>query len=278
MKQIFYFLTEAIRALIEAKTVTFVSIVSIAISLFFMSLSLLLEKNIQLAVDKYSHQASMIAYLDMNIPDNQQEAIYNNLKNLHSIEKVTFISRDSAYKKFESIYGEKMLNAIDENPFPASFEISLYNNDDQQSISSFISKMKGVESVTTTNNWLKNYKRFEKYLNITVLFISLTVLISLYFTITNSIKLTVYARKDLIKNMQYFGASSWYINAPFVLEGVIQGFLGAVIALGAIKSVSVVLSPINLYWGSIRLVVALVLVGIILGFWGSLSALRKVTK
>jgi cell division transport system permease protein len=101
------------------------------------------------------------------------------------------------------------------------------------------------------------------------------MLLVLHIMISNTIKLTIYARRELVRNMELVGATRFFINTPFILEGMVQGILGACVSGISLTLIKVSFSHISLSWGPSFLPGLLLLTGAFFGWIGSLSAVRK---
>jgi cell division transport system permease protein len=278
MAKITYFFREAFRALVEAKLMTFVSIFTVAITLFFLTVAYFGMENVNRWVDHYNHQSSVVAYFQLDLPEPQQTALYELIAKDSAVESAKLVTRAEAYGLFSSLYGKELLSAVEENPFPASVEIDPREASSLAQLEQRITAMDGVESVSVSKEWLASLNQFQRYLQWGIAALIVIILLALYFTITNTIKLTVYARRELVVNMQYVGASRSYICTPFILEGMIQGVAGAVLAWFGVETIAVLLSKFSLYWGGTMLLPLMLTLGGVLGFLGSLDAVRKFVK
>jgi cell division transport system permease protein len=94
--------------------------------------------------------------------------------------------------------------------------------------------------------------------------------------IANTIKLTIYARRELVHNMHFVGATDAYIRAPFILEGMLQGFIGGALAVGGLFIIKIIpASHVPIYWGPWYTFLLLLPVGVLFGCIGSVDAVRK---
>ncbi len=257
---------------------TFVSIFTVAITLFFLTVAYLVMENVSRWVDQYNHQSSVVAYLELTLQDSTQTTLLKKVHKFPEVDKALLISRSDAYTMFASLYGKELLSAVEENPFPASIEIDPLETASLARLEKRLSQLPGVESVSVSKEWISSLTRFQSYLSKGIVALIVIMLLALYFTITNTIKLTVYARRELVINMQYVGASPWYIRTPFILEGMIQGVSGAFIAWTGVGILSLLLQRFSLFWGGSLLFVIMISSGAILGFLGSYGAVRKFVK
>ncbi len=273
-----YFINEAFRSLWQAKLITFVSTITVGITLFFLTLLTLSLINVEKWVSEKSGGASVTAYLHHTLSPEAEGVALSEIREMKFIDSVNFIPREEAFSNFSSIYGEEILEAVDENPFPASVEVYPEDRDNIDLMVNDLSSVKGVESVVYSQEWFEKLKNFKKKFNYYIYTISGVILFALFFTIANTIKLTVYAREELVVNMQYVGAARWHIRIPFIVEGVLQGVIGALLAFGGVSLIHIFLRDIPLYWADGNLLKVLVIAGATLGWGGSTTAVRRFIK
>jgi cell division transport system permease protein len=282
MSTLLYFFKEAVRGFVQAKLVTFVSIVTVGVTLFFLGLIGIGYWNLGLWLDKASDQPTVVVYL-------HEETAADSVATARLREKVgafpqagsvTLVDKQNAWNRFEQTFGVEMLEAVDENPLPASLEITLaprYRGG--QALESFLFELRqlgGVEDVQHEQAWQAQLEGLRRYFRLGALPIVAVLLLALHFMIANTIKLTIYARRDLVTNMHFVGATDLYIRAPFVLEGMLQGMIGGIFAVIGLLFLRATLSQFALQWGSVSLMLIVFLfVGAIFGWIGSWSAVRK---
>lgn len=281
MGTLFYFIHETFRGLFAAKVMTFVSIITIGASLFFMSIIGIGIYNINGLLKQTGNQADIAVYLkdDVSSKEDSVAAMLWRIKQDEKVKNAVFISKDSAVKKFTEMYGREMLDAVNGNPLPASFDVYIVEryrtNKDIRELQEQIQMQRGVESVRYSKEWIDLVERFRVYFLVgAVLLITLMVLV-LHIMITNSIKLTIYARQELVKNMLLVGATRFFINTPFILEGMIQGLFGACTGLFALTIVKITFANVPVLWGPSYVPALFLLTGAFFGWIGSMSAVRK---
>lgn len=281
MGSIFYFLKEAIRGFYQAKLMTFVSIISVAASLFFMSIVVLGFVNIESVLKTTSGQADIAVYIEDEVSRNQADLddVVGMIKAHKEIERVEIINKDSAWERFAELYGSDMLSSVDENPLPVSVEIYLQSTvHSSQAVSSLCKKLEelsGVESVRYSHEWMELVEKFRMYFYLIAGIAAFIMMFVLHFMISSTIKLTIYARKELVQNMYMVGATAFFIKMPFLLEGMLQGLIGGIISVFFLNIFEVVLSGFTLSWGPDYFPLITIFLGVFFGWIGSLSAVRK---
>jgi len=253
---------------------------TITATLFLIFCAFVGLMNIDDVLKRSSEQADIIAYLTDNASVNAtlQSKLSEALMDMPQIKDAVFVSKDSAWARFERLYGSEMLEAVDENPFTASFDIVLNENSHSvatvDSLQIKIAALNGVESVRYSREWLDYIKRLRDRFYIIAAAAAFVIFIALHSLISNTIKLTIYARKDLVRNMHYVGATDLFIKMPFLLEGMLQGFIGSLLCICMIFAARFFLSTISINWYFSHLPFIIV-IGVFFGWLGSKVAVRK---
>ena len=282
MRQILYFIVEAFRGLYQAKLMTFVSIITITVTLFLICGVFIALMNIDDVLSRAGEQADIVVYLAENTAADQsaQSFLLDAIKKMPGVRDAVFLSKDTAWARFEALYGSAMLEAVDENPFSASFEVMLYESSQTAEavavLQEKISVLAGVESIHYSREWLDYIKRMRDRFYVISIIAGLLIFVALHSIISNTIKLTIYARKDLVRNMQYVGATDIFIRMPFLLEGMLQGLIGGLLCICMVFAARFMLSnmSIDINW-YIPYLPIIVLIGVFFGWLGSGFAVRK---
>ena len=278
---LFYFIKEALRGFFQAKLMTFVSVITIGLSLFFLGCVLIGYLNIKLWLKNAANRVEAVVYVDDATSSDSlslAECI-TKVKACPQVETAFTVDKKEAWNRFKELYGTVMLEAVDENPFPVSIELTLRSRSQSSDAAAALQKelelIKGVEDVQLSRQWVALLEKFRNYFLIATVCVTLVLLVALHFMIANTIKLTIYGRKELVRNMHFVGATAWYIKMPFVLEGMLQGIIGGALGVIALYIVKVSLQHFPVYWGHWWLFFLLFPIGALFGCIGSMSAVRK---
>jgi cell division transport system permease protein len=281
MNLIIYFIREMCGNLYRSKLLTTVSVITSGVLLFFLLVLSLVLLNIRHWIGGSDSQPQISVYFDTKLTPQQEIDLIATINSVALPMSSNFVSREESYEIFKNLYGSEMLTAVDENPFPAVLELTFSNESESGKINLLSQKIgdyDGVESVVYSQEWLKQLQNFRNSVSKGLAVFAVIMIVVVFFTITNTIKLSVYAREDMIRNMQYIGASGWYIRTPFVLEGVVQGILGAMIAILALIPVKMLMGNFQFYWGNTQFFAGIIIFGAFLGFFGSFFAVKKFIK
>jgi cell division transport system permease protein len=201
------------------------------------------------------------------------------IERFDEVDSLYLVGKDEAWWEFENNYGAEMLDAINENPLPARLDITLSRkqtySDAVDTLKRKLQQFSGIEGVNYLGELLSKLEKFNTIFVWGTSIIVVVLLLALHFMIANTVKLTIYARKDLIVNMQYVGATDLFIKTPFVLEGVLQGMIGGVAGIFFLSVLKLFLYRFSLYWGDWYFFPALFFVGVLFGWLGSTSAVRR---
>ncbi len=283
----FYF-REALLSSKRSILMSIAAILSITTILLIVGIFLLIFINSNLFLENLESQLGIVLYLEDNISKVELNDLKNNFNSIDGIEEFKFISKEEALQHLSKDLGEQkdILNTIEANPLPASFEIQVKDPKMIEQIANQITKLEKVEEV--------EYGRetAEKLLNFTYIFriMGMLILALLIFAsiliISNIIKITVYARRNEIEIMSLAGATSWFIKWPFIIEGFLQGFFSAIFSIiilynfyfFAVNKVHQVIPFLPLVVNNFDLLpigIAIVLLGSLVGILGSMFSVGK---
>ena len=238
MQKFKMFIIDALKSLKRNNTITFASIITVAATLFIFCVFLIVAQTINMGVESVESKVEIKAYLIDEITTQEQSNIETILQGVEGVKEVTYESKEEAFDKFKERLGED--NAIlagfseDRNPLPNSFVVSLEEPEAAMRVEEALSDVRGVEDVGNERETVERIIGLAKIIRTmgVVIFIIL-VLVSL-FLISNTIKLTVYSRRREIGIMKFVGATDWFIRWPFLIEGMIMGLIGGIIAVGVV--------------------------------------------
>jgi cell division transport system permease protein len=287
MGRIGYFIGEGSRGLFQAKLMTFISIATIAIVLFVSGLVGVAALSVWTYLKHAVERTDFVVYLT-DAASSDEVVRSNLLDSLHSfpqVRSVTYVGRDSALSRFRNLYGPEILDAVDGNPLPASFEIALTRGNQSPAAAATLKErllnQKGVEGVRFAREWIEFLERVQRWFFYAAIALIAGMIVVLHMTVSNTIKLTIYARKELVRTMHLVGATRFYISMPFIVEGMLQGCIGGAIAmvlffiLKAVFMVEPSLRQVPLAWGPALLPFGFLLTGVLFGWFGSVFAVRK---
>jgi len=277
----FYSAKEGINALVKSKFSSLLSILTIMISIFFLGIFVVFIFQGWSVVRELKSQIEMEVFLKDGIGAERVQSVRTKLQTYEEVEAIVHISKEEALNNFKTEFGENVVEVLGENPLPASIQLKLKSEfHEKQKVEQL---QKNIEALTGVDDVIYRYDLLQlivKYLKILVL---ITFLVGglLFFTsillISNTIRLSIFSKRDSIKIMGLVGATPSFIRRPFVFEGALQGFLGAMLAIFGLllgsKMLALFLPGININFGMINY--GLLVWGVLLGSIGSWVSIRR---
>lgn len=235
-KKILYHFHEAFNAFARHKAMSIAALITMAAALGVFALFLFVTVNVDEVVRGVEERKQIIAYLTDDTSESDTQLLKSSLEGMAGIASVQYISKEMAWDEFRAeLNDDELLSAVDTNPLPASFRISLTEDAkaalEMETLVGQVSKFPGVEEVQYGEEWVRKLDDLTVTLTIANLMIGLVVSLCVIFVISNTIRLTVIARRDLIEIMKLVGATEAFIRAPFLIEGVAQGLAAGALAL-----------------------------------------------
>jgi cell division transport system permease protein len=288
-----YFFKEAVRRIWTSKRTSFVAISMITLSLLILGIFMLIAENLDHAVQQWQGKTRVNVYFDPDASADQIRGVESYLAGQVALARRTFVSREQALVRFKTYFANvaELVQQLDQNPFPPSFEIDIDPRYIQTSAfeaqMSALRRMPGVEQVQFDWDWLARLKKLVHVLNIIGLVAGGILAIAAAFTIANVIRLTMMLYREEIDIMRLVGATERIIRGPFLVEGFLQGTIGgalaALILYIAFATARGMLDPSrSLLWGFLfttflpwQKVAALVAGGTIAGWFGSWLSVRE---
>ncbi len=291
-----YFFREAVQGIRNNSFTHIIAIGTITFALLTFGIFIITVINLNKIFDEWGNRIQVIAYLDKDSSSEEIKQVNERITYLPQTEKATYVSKESALAVLKkSLQGQDgILENLTENPLPSSIEIQLkkeYKN--PQRLKAFIAELKDIEKISDVEygqKWLEKFSAFISLVKLVGISIGGFLLIATILIISNTIKLTIYSRREEIEIMKLVGATNLFIQIPFFLEGLIQGFLSSLLALGTLYLgykilISKLVSDYSLYLGSLNiiflpqeLVIGLIFLGILLGIFGCAFSMGRFLK
>ena len=272
-------------------SVHILSLGTIVASLLILGAFLLLFGNLNNWLQRWGTALSMSIYLKDGISEYRRDKVYSFIRGLPEAEIKRFISKEEALKDLRAALGEDagFLNRLVRNPLPASYEIVFESKGthgvEPERIKGELEKLDGVEEVQYSNEWLNKLEGFLNVVRLIGFIIGGLLCLCVVFIVTNTIKLTLYSRKDEIEILKLVGATDWFVKTPFLIEGTIQGISGGVLAVLMLfsgylilptKGVSLLgLTPLDFVFLPAGYLVLILILGAVLGVIGSFIAIGR---
>ncbi|SHE82584.1 MULTISPECIES: permease-like cell division protein FtsX [Caloramator] len=228
-----YYIKESLKSVYRNRIMSLASITTVAATLFILGVFMALAINVNRFAANVEDMIEITAFLKDDVTTLKQQELERQIREIQGVVSVEYESKEKALEKFKEQLGENkdLAKGLEEsNPLPASFIIKVDSPDSVEYVSPRIAQLEGVLKVKDAKKTVQTIGKLVKIVRYssTVLMIILGT-ISI-FLISNTIKLTVFARKREISIMKYIGATDWFIRWPFILEGLLLGLIGGFIA------------------------------------------------
>src|SRR5262245_6191618 len=285
-----YALDEAIASLWRGRTSGLLSTATIAVALFVLGAFLVVTTNLQRLGEEWSRSAEMSIYLADDATAENRAEVEKILAPGPLVQGFTFVSKEEALERFKQTFADLAAAAetVGGNPIPASYEVHLQTRQgSQQAVEELADRLRVVEGVADVRydrQWLDRLVTAVNVLEGLGFVLGALLILAAALTVANVVRLALYARRDEIEIMQLVGAPDAYIRGPFVMEGVLQGGIGAGLALAALAGIFLLtrsryLTPLaaainlsSVRFLSLELCLLLLGGGMLVGFFGGLVA------
>ena len=233
-----YFFQEALTSLWRSRLINALSVGTIAVSLFVLGAFLTVASNLSQVVTRWTEKVQVTFYLQDGVEDRIKDSLAAQLRDDPAVESVTPVSRAQALDRFRVLFKDlrTLPDDLGSNPFPASLEVTLkgarQSPAEVKRLVAAFEKAPGVEEVQYDLLWIERLSTAVRLVRGVGAFLGGILVLAGVFTISNVIRLTVYARQDELDIMRLVGATRAYVTGPFVVEGMIQGGLGGLLSIG----------------------------------------------
>ena len=288
-----YYLEETFHAIVRHGFMSALSVSIIAIAIFVFGCFSSLISNIEFLTDALESQLEINVYLDKENNLVKNNEIKDDIASLKNIKEISFVDKNDSFEYLISMLEKERAGIssglLIENPLPDSFHVSVVNPKEIEETAMEIGRLKGVESVSFGKDIVDNVFLLSHVIRFISLSMILILFVATIFIITNTIKISVHARKKEIQIMKYIGAKDSFIYIPYLLEGSVLGFCGSFVsvlffrifyAVGIAKIYAMTpfleLMPVFPYLTNLS--IEMLFVGSFLGAMGSFFAVKKYTQ
>lgn len=228
-----YFLRESATNLRRNKLMTAAAVLTAAIALVLLGGVMLIGDLVQGFTGELEERVEVQVFLTEEITEDQQDGIRDTLTDLEVVGDVDYVSKAEAFEEWKERYANEpvLVENVDEETLPASFRVAM---EDPERVDVIRSKLGGNPAVEEI---VDQRETVEKLLNVTGLLrtfsavMVVVLFVAAVLLIANTIQLAIYARRQEIEIMKLVGATNWFVRVPFMVEGLVEGLAGAVIAL-----------------------------------------------
>jgi cell division transport system permease protein len=229
-----YALKEAIKAMIQSRSMTLVSIGTITVALFLLGVFAALTIYANGFLNSVMQAEEMHVYVSDEMDNADLDALARTVRSMAEVADARVMTKEDAREELKNLLDEDLLVGLEENPLPRSVVITMKSGmnlaKDLEAVASRARNVEGVEDVQYAQDWISRLDMiFLGFVLVEAIFIFLIIGASL-FIISNTISMTVIARRGMINIMRLVGATDSFIKRPFYYEGIMQGLAAGIIA------------------------------------------------
>ncbi len=291
-----FFFRQAWQNLIQNFWMNAFTLATIMSSFLILGLFLLVAVNARGLMEEWGSRIRITAYLAESVSAEEASRLQDKVRALEEVQGVAFRSKEEALKSLEGKFPGRtgLLKGLPRNPLPASLEIQLKPAfRDKAGVDRLAGKLKGVPGISELQygaEWIERFSAFVTLLQVLGAAVSGLLVVATILIVAHTIRLNIFSRREEIEVMRSVGATGLFIRAPFYLEGIFHGLVGAVLALGILFGLfhlfwSKVYDPLKMLLGNFPLsflswepAAGFVLGGFLLGFLGTQVSVGRYLK
>lgn len=292
MNSFSYTVKQGFTQIFRNRGMSIASIFSILAMLFILGIFFAILVNLNLFTEVVKQDYDQVEiFIEDSASQEQIDSAMARLSEQSGVDSVAFRTKEEALTIMKERWGESgyLLDSLGENPLPSSILVKVNTIEDATDISETAADLEGVEDVQYYQETVEKLTSVTNGLQIGALAVMVFLIVVCVVVVSNTIKLTVFARAREIRIMKYVGATNWFIRGPFMAEGIIIGIIAALAASGLMtllyskvvsaigtQVIAIVSSPlISVSYLAGNMLIIFLALGISIGAWGSIVSMRK---
>jgi len=277
-------ISEGIKGIFKARLASTVSITSITLAILLCGLFVVFALNLQNWLGFLREKIEIELFVEMGSTEKEIETLLIKVKQTPGINDIEYISKEEAARRFNQEFGQNVFEILEYNPFPPSIIIHLQEDYRSSKETAIIkNRLELLENVDEVFYKKPLLEKIDKYINIVYAFgilVGIIIIVIAVALIFNTIRLTIYARKEMIHIMRLVGATESFIRKPFLVEGITQGIIGGIISsiiiFYGLKLIQLYIYPYLIYHPLVF--AGLVVFGMVIGLFSAYLSVGKYLK
>ena len=219
-------------------SITLASVLTVAVSLALVGASLMLRTGVENATRRWQGGIEFVVFMNKEANQDQLDALSRDLSDSPEVGSFTYVDQNAAFEEFKRLFADSptMTDAVGPEDLPPSFRVVPVDKDADavKSLAKTYESRSGVQQVTLASKTIELIQNLSRSLTVGIFVVAAVLLGAAGLLILNTIRMAMFARRREIEVMKLVGATNWFIRVPFMLEGLVQGLLGAVLAIGTL--------------------------------------------
>ncbi|MEV4281638.1 permease-like cell division protein FtsX [Actinoplanes xinjiangensis] len=238
-----YVLNEVLVGLWRNVTMTIAMIITMSVSLSMLGASVLLYMQVDQMKDYYYGNIQVSIFLTEDITDGQKANIDQAITGSDLVKDKTYETKEDALKRFQQLWADSpdFVNAINADSLPESYRVTLKNPEQYKDFAKVLEGMPGIRQIIDQSDILEEVFDIFNSIQLASLIVAGFMAVAALLLVGNTIQVAAYSKRREVAVMKLVGASNWFIQAPFVLEAVVAGLIGAILGFVALFIAKVVL-------------------------------------
>ncbi len=237
-----YVSKETLASLRRNRLMTVAAILTVAVSLSLVGVALLLQQGVSNATVRWSNGVNVAVFLQASATPAETLAAHQQLMSMPEVKRCYYMDKKESYQQMRQLYANQpdVYQSVTINEVPPAYRCVLTNANDAVMVGQALQGEPGVRNVVYPGQEITTMRKVSFVVQVIFMSLAAVLFLSALVLVANTIRLAIFARRREVAVMKLVGATNWFIRVPFMMEGLVQGLAGGLVALGAI---------VLLHWG-----------------------------
>ncbi|HET7489759.1 MAG TPA: permease-like cell division protein FtsX [Acidimicrobiales bacterium] len=215
---------------------TAAAVLTVFVSLFLVGGALLLKQGVAKASLQWRGGVELSIFMLPDSTPDQKKAIEGTLASMPQVKKFTYVDQDAAFREFKRMFANSpdLVESVEPKDLPPSYRVVPKKAEFVEVVGAQFDKQPGVKEVVFAKDVVETLLKFTRALQIVIVSVAGVLLFSAVLLILNTIQMAIFARRREVAVMKLVGATNWFIRVPFMMEGMVQGVVGATVAVAVV--------------------------------------------